>query len=120
MRRDTGARLRHLLVWLVALPAVLLSAASSASAAPDAWGVWGLSGGELPRLLAVASLAALAGLVVLAATRAVRTDGASAVGHVRTALRDRTSRTAFLPQRDPDAAGRPRPRAPGRATSLSH
>ncbi|MFH8409483.1 DUF6412 domain-containing protein [Streptomyces sp. NPDC018019] len=35
-------------------------------------------------------------------------------GRVRTALRDRERRTAFLPQRDPDAAGRPRPRAPGR------
>ncbi|WP_052867048.1 DUF6412 domain-containing protein [Streptomyces niger] len=33
---------------------------------------------------------------------------------VRTAIRDRERRTAFLPQRDPDAAGRPRPRAPGR------
>lgn len=36
-------------------------------------------------------------------------------GRVRTAIRDRERRTAFLPQRDPDAAGRPRPRAPGRA-----
>lgn len=34
-------------------------------------------------------------------------------GRVRTALRDRAARCAFLPQRDPDAAGRPRPRAPG-------
>ncbi|MET9801400.1 DUF6412 domain-containing protein [Streptomyces sp. NPDC006368] len=33
---------------------------------------------------------------------------------VRTALRDRERRTAFLPQRDPDASGRRRPRAPGR------
>ncbi|MFI8822312.1 DUF6412 domain-containing protein [Streptomyces sp. NPDC053431] len=33
---------------------------------------------------------------------------------VRTALRDRARRTAFLPQRDPDAPGRRRPRAPGR------
>ncbi|MFJ3585271.1 DUF6412 domain-containing protein [Streptomyces sp. NPDC090127] len=33
---------------------------------------------------------------------------------VRTALRDRQQRTAFLPQRDPDASGRRRPRAPGR------
>ncbi|MEW2293502.1 DUF6412 domain-containing protein [Streptomyces sp. NPDC006743] len=34
---------------------------------------------------------------------------------VRTAMRERDRRTAFLPQRDPDAAGRRRPRAPGRA-----
>lgn len=33
---------------------------------------------------------------------------------IRTALRDREQRTAFLPQRDPDARGRTRPRAPGR------
>ncbi|GGS16842.1 DUF6412 domain-containing protein [Streptomyces griseoviridis] len=38
---------------------------------------------------------------------------------VRTALRDRERRTAFLPQRDPDAAGRRRPRAPGRALPAS-
>lgn len=35
-------------------------------------------------------------------------------GRIRTAIRDRERRTAFLPQRDPDAAGCPRPRAPGR------
>lgn len=34
---------------------------------------------------------------------------------VRTAIRDRDRRTAFLPQRDPDAKGRTRPRAPGHA-----
>lgn len=34
---------------------------------------------------------------------------------VRTAIRDRERRTAFLSQRDPDARGRTRPRAPGRA-----
>ncbi|CAL9552667.1 DUF6412 domain-containing protein [Streptomyces sp. Tu 3180] len=34
---------------------------------------------------------------------------------VRTAMRDRDRRTAFLPQRDPDARGRTRPRAPGHA-----
>ncbi|MFG2295362.1 DUF6412 domain-containing protein [Streptomyces sp. NPDC048603] len=33
---------------------------------------------------------------------------------IRTAIRDREQRTAFLPQRDPDASGRARPRAPGR------
>ncbi|MBL1092468.1 MULTISPECIES: DUF6412 domain-containing protein [Streptomyces] len=40
-------------------------------------------------------------------------------GRIRTAIRDRERRTAFLPQRDPDAAGRPRPRAPGRALSTA-
>ncbi|MER7818400.1 DUF6412 domain-containing protein [Streptomyces sp. NPDC087659] len=38
---------------------------------------------------------------------------------IRTALRDREQRTAFLPQRDPDAAGRCRPRAPGRPSTTA-
>lgn len=63
------------------------------------------------------------GFVVVAATAAIAalslllacSDAAPglAPGRVRTAIRDRERRTAFLPQRDPDAAGRPRPRAPG-------
>ncbi|MER6999852.1 DUF6412 domain-containing protein [Streptomyces sp. NPDC000410] len=36
---------------------------------------------------------------------------------IRTAIRDREQRTAFLPQRDPDASGRIRPRAPGRPSA---
>ncbi|MFI8320818.1 DUF6412 domain-containing protein [Streptomyces sp. NPDC085529] len=43
----------------------------------------------------------------------VRTAPAAPSALIRTALRDRARRTAFLPQRDPDAAGRRRPRAPG-------
>ncbi|MET9852788.1 DUF6412 domain-containing protein [Streptomyces sp. NPDC006450] len=60
-------------------------------------------------------------VVVLATTLAV---GASILAarlvrpvpphRIRTAIRDREQRTAFLPQRDPDASGRSRPRAPGR------
>ncbi|MCX4508855.1 MULTISPECIES: DUF6412 domain-containing protein [unclassified Streptomyces] len=38
---------------------------------------------------------------------------------IRTAIRDREQRTAFLPQRDPDAAGRSRPRAPGRPSTTA-
>ncbi|MET1073544.1 MAG: DUF6412 domain-containing protein [Umezawaea sp.] len=34
-------------------------------------------------------------------------------------LREKAMRTAFLRLRDPDAAGRPRPRAPGRSTSAA-
>ncbi|MFF0725767.1 DUF6412 domain-containing protein [Streptomyces sp. NPDC004134] len=58
---------------------------------------------------ASAALTLLAGLALCAAAA----PPASAAG-IRTALRERALRTAFLPQRDPDAAGRPRPRAPGR------
>ncbi|WP_328621381.1 DUF6412 domain-containing protein [Streptomyces sp. NBC_00354] len=60
-------------------------------------------------------------VIALAATVAV---GAAALAarlvrpvpphRIRTAIRDREQRTAFLPQRDPDASGRSRPRAPGR------
>lgn len=58
----------------------------------------------------VAASTALAVAALLAACRARPAPPA----RVRTALRDRERRTAFLPQRDPDASGRPRPRAPGR------
>jgi Family of unknown function (DUF6412) len=67
-----------------------------------------------PVLLALATVT-VAGLVVLSVVR-VRAAGLGArraLARVRTTLRERTLRTAFLPQRDPDAAGRPRPRAPG-------
>ncbi len=35
------------------------------------------------------------------------------------ALREKSWRAAFLPQRDPDAAGRPRPRAPSPAPAAA-
>lgn len=69
----------------------------------------------------------LSAAVALAATAAMRLGAARLLRHqralrpapylvrVRTAIRDREKRTAFLPQRDPDARGRTRPRAPGAA-----
>ncbi|MFF8836552.1 DUF6412 domain-containing protein [Streptomyces sp. NPDC015130] len=75
-------------------------------------------------LLALAGLllsdgAGLAAVVLAATTVVCALIGAPAAPavpatRVRTAIRDRERRTAFLPQRDPDAAGRRRPRAPGR------
>ncbi|WP_137989129.1 DUF6412 domain-containing protein [Streptomyces vilmorinianum] len=76
-------------------------------------------------LLALADLllsdgASVSAAVALAATTVVcgligaRTAPVVPPTRVRTALRDREQRTAFLPQRDPDARGRRRPRAPGR------
>ncbi|OKK19861.1 hypothetical protein AMK16_16530 [Streptomyces sp. CB00455] len=62
-------------------------------------------------------------VVALAVTVAVGTEALAAAARlvrpvpphrIRTAIRDREQRTAFLPQRDPDASGRSRPRAPGR------
>ncbi|MFJ9180285.1 DUF6412 domain-containing protein [Streptomyces sp. NPDC102360] len=69
--------------------------------------------GSLAGAVALATAAAgsaLAACTVLAA----RSAPAVARTRIRTAIRDRERRTAFLPQRDPDASGRPRPRAPGR------
>ncbi|AXI77713.1 DUF6412 domain-containing protein [Peterkaempfera bronchialis] len=69
----------------------------------------------LTALAAAATLALLAGLIsgTLATARLL---GASAPHAVRDrALRRRAWRTAFLPQRDPDARGRSRPRAPSTA-----
>jgi hypothetical protein len=37
----------------------------------------------------------------------------------RIAVKARARRTVFLPQRDPDASGRPRPRAPGHCRTTS-
>lgn len=56
--------------------------------------------------VAVTLAALLAGLLVAG-------GGTHAPSLVRSeTLRRHSLRTAFLPQRDPDAAGRPRPRAP--------
>lgn len=76
-------------------------------------GLQPVQGGLVETALALAAAVAgtaLAAAAVLAACRARPVPPA----RVRTALRDRERRTAFLPQRDPDASGRPRPRAPGR------
>ncbi|MEU6757550.1 DUF6412 domain-containing protein [Streptomyces sp. NPDC046685] len=81
-----------------------------------------LLGGVLGLLLGEGGLGAV--VVALAATAATVAMGAAALAvclvrpvpphRIRTAIRDREQRTAFLPQRDPDASGRSRPRAPGR------
>ncbi|MFF5427263.1 MULTISPECIES: DUF6412 domain-containing protein [unclassified Streptomyces] len=63
---------------------------------------------------ALSTAVALAATAVLCALTGARTAPAVPPTRIRTVLRDRERRTAFLPQRDPDAAGRRRPRAPGR------
>lgn len=76
-------------------------------------GFLGLFAGEggLGAVVAVLATTLAVGASILAA-RLVRPV---APHRIRTAIRDREQRTAFLPQRDPDASGRSRPRAPGRA-----
>ncbi|GGN53696.1 hypothetical protein GCM10011579_012160 [Streptomyces albiflavescens] len=76
-----------------------------------------LDTGSLSAAVAVAIAATAGAGSALAVCTLIGSRCAPAVPRtrVRTAIRDREHRTAFLPQRDPDAAGRTRPRAPGRA-----
>ncbi|MFF0788080.1 DUF6412 domain-containing protein [Streptomyces spiralis] len=94
IRHRVGARLAPVLLSLLVL-VLQLSLLDSGS---------GLS-------VTVAAGAALVACALLAA----RSVPVMPPTRVRTAIRDRARRTAFLPQRDPDAAGRRRPRAPGHA-----
>lgn len=81
------------------------------------FGLAGLPSGQAA-LLTLAALT-VAGLLMLAGSRAAAAlaSGRDRVrpARTRTILRQRTLRTAFLRLRDPDAAGRPRPRAPSPA-----
>ncbi|WUG43399.1 DUF6412 domain-containing protein [Kitasatospora sp. NBC_00458] len=76
-------------------------------------------GGSLASVAAAAAVVLVAGAVAGALVVA-RLLGARAPAAVRDgALRKRAFRTAFLPQRDPDARGRRRPRAPGAAPAAA-
>ncbi|WP_327355807.1 DUF6412 domain-containing protein [Streptomyces sp. NBC_01304] len=70
--------------------------------------------GTLSAAVALAATAAAGSALAVCTVIASRTAPAVPPARVRTAIRDREQRTAFLPQRDPDASGRRRPRAPGR------
>jgi hypothetical protein len=74
-----------------------------------------LDTGSLSATVALAATAAASSALALCAVAASRCAPAVPRTRVRTAIRDRDRRTAFLPQRDPDARGRTRPRAPGHA-----
>jgi hypothetical protein len=71
--------------------------------------------GSLSATVALAATAAVGSALAVCAVIAARCAPAVPLTRVRTAIRDRDLRTAFLPQRDPDAPGRRRPRAPGSA-----
>ncbi|MER7750802.1 DUF6412 domain-containing protein [Kitasatospora sp. NPDC097643] len=82
-------------------------------------GEWVADGRTLTSVAAVAAVVLVAGAVAgtLAGARLL---GARAPAVVRSGvLRRRAFRTAFLPQRDPDARGRRRPRAPGAALAAA-
>ncbi|MGV9250838.1 DUF6412 domain-containing protein [Streptomyces sp. NPDC003697] len=74
-----------------------------------------LDTGSLTATVALAATAAAGSALAVCLLLASRCACSVPPTRVRTAFRDRARRTAFLPQRDPDAAGRPRPRAPGPA-----
>ncbi|WP_093800696.1 DUF6412 domain-containing protein [Streptomyces sp. Wb2n-11] len=75
--------------------------------------------GSFSAAVAVAATAAAGSALIACALVAARSVPAVPRTRVRTAIRDREQRTAFLPQRDPDARGRTRPRAPGRRPSTT-
>ncbi|WP_075693197.1 DUF6412 domain-containing protein [Streptomyces acidiscabies] len=68
-----------------------------------------------PLFTALAVAAAIGSAFALCCLLAARCAPPVPGTRIRTAIRDRARRTAFLPQRDPDASGRSRPRAPGLA-----
>ncbi|MDQ0991100.1 DUF6412 domain-containing protein [Streptomyces sp. V3I7] len=71
--------------------------------------------GGLSATVALAATAAAGSAFAVCCLVAARCAPLVPPTRIRTAIRDRDRRTAFLPQRDPDASGRPRPRAPGHA-----
>ncbi|KKD03274.1 DUF6412 domain-containing protein [Streptomyces sp. WM6386] len=74
-----------------------------------------LDTGSLSATVALAATAAAGSAFAACSLLVARCAPAVPPTRVRTAIRDRARRTAFLPQRDPDAKGRTRPRAPGHA-----
>ncbi|MET7454228.1 DUF6412 domain-containing protein [Streptomyces sp. NPDC005574] len=74
-----------------------------------------LDTGSLSATVALAATAAAGTALAVCSLLTARCAPAVPHTRVRMAIRDRARRTAFLPQRDPDAAGRRRPRAPGQA-----
>ncbi|MGW2637331.1 DUF6412 domain-containing protein [Streptomyces sp. NPDC001348] len=78
-----------------------------------------LDTGSLYATVALAATAAAGSALAACALVAARCAPVVPPTRIRTAIRDRARRTAFLPQRDPDAPGRRRPRAPGHAPATT-
>ncbi|AJE40851.1 DUF6412 domain-containing protein [Streptomyces nodosus] len=75
--------------------------------------------GSLSAAVALAATAAAGTALAVCALIGARSVPPVPPARVRTAIRDREHRTAFLSQRDPDARGRTRPRAPGHALATT-
>jgi hypothetical protein len=69
--------------------------------------------------LAIAALAGVLAVCVASAARLGRLAASVPLISRSAALREKSWRAAFLRQRDPDAAGRPRPRAPSAALAAA-
>lgn len=78
----------------------------------------GLSGAGMTAL-AVAVLVGAVAACLACASRIGRISAAIPLTGRASALREKSWRAAFLRQRDPDAAGRPRPRAPSAAPAAA-
>ncbi|MEU9990312.1 DUF6412 domain-containing protein [Streptomyces sp. NPDC007971] len=78
-----------------------------------------LDTGSLSATVALAATTAAGSALAVCSLLTARSAPAVPPTRVRTAIRDRDRRTAFLPQRDPDASGRRRPRAPGHALATT-
>lgn len=77
-----------------------------------------------PQGLPALAVTVLAGAVLAAAltvclASVLGSPRATVLMNRTAALREKSWRAAFLPQRDPDAAGRPRPRAPSAAPAAA-
>ena len=78
--------------------------------------------GLAPSGLLVLAAVTLTGMLIALLAHSGRVAAAVAAipqGRRAAALREKSWRAAFLPQRDPDAAGRPRPRAPTSAPAAA-
>ena len=107
---------------LAVLAGLLRAMMHLATALPGWFGSssWGSSG--LTALTATALAGAmLAAVLALLASVSRLSRTAAAIPMIRRAsrMREKSWRTAFLRQRDPDAAGRPRPRAPSAAPAAA-
>ena len=98
---------------VLALPAELWRVAEHLLLAPS--GVTGLA----VTALAVTVLAGALAACLASGARLGRISAAIPLISRAAALREKSWRVAYLRQRDPDAAGRPRPRAPSRGPAAA-
>jgi hypothetical protein len=106
---------------LVMLAGLLRAVTHLVPALPSPTGVWWGSAGLTALATAVLAGAMLAAVLALLASvaRLSRTAGAIPMVRRTSRMREKSWRAAFLRQRDPDAAGRARPRAPSAAPAAA-